>query len=68
MLDEVGVRLKQTVINAGAEIFVIEEDSVEEGLSPLLTIMPLNFLTHYLAEAMGVKGTFTVGAKVTEVE
>jgi len=59
--------LIEVITKAGAEVVLIEDTDLEEGLTPLTTIMPINFLTHYLAEALGVDGTFVVGSKVTEV-
>lgn len=61
-------KLLRTVRDAGAEVIVLEETELDELISPILLIVPLNFLMHYLVEELGVDPEFTVGKKVTELE
>lgn len=39
-------------------------DDVDEILSPLITIIPINFLTYYLAKKLGITSVYQVGGKV----
>lgn len=61
-------QLFKLVENAGAEVLYIEEKELPENLSPITSIMPLNFLAHYLKENLHITKTFEVGEKVTEVK
>lgn len=57
--------LIERVKRAGATVYIIIED--DRSFSPILNIMPLNFLTYFLAARMGIELGFEVGGKVTEV-
>ncbi|WP_020603903.1 SIS domain-containing protein [Spirosoma spitsbergense] len=60
-------RLSETVARSGAHVFAVEAPSdIEEHFSVLHTIVPFNFMAYYLAQALDVGETFTVGGKVTE--
>ncbi len=60
-------RLSETVARSGAHVFAVEAPSdIEEHFSVLHTIIPFNFMAYYLAQALDVGETFTVGGKVTE--
>jgi glucosamine--fructose-6-phosphate aminotransferase (isomerizing) len=61
-------RLFNIVSGAGARVFYLEERDVPEFLSPLTTIMPINFLAHHLSKLLNITKTFTVGSKVTEID
>jgi glucosamine--fructose-6-phosphate aminotransferase (isomerizing) len=56
------------VENAGAKIFNYSEEDVSEKLSPITSIIPLNFLGYHLAKLLNISSTFMVGKKVTEVD
>ena len=53
---------------AGADVFMVEEPDADEFASVLYNIIPFNFLSYYLAGLLGVKETFVVGKKITEVK
>ena len=59
--------LYKTIRTAGAHVFEIEEPDSTEAFSILHNIIPLNFMAYYLAKELGVKDTFVVGDKITEV-
>jgi len=59
-------QLFKLVDKAGAEVIYLEDDEIPEYLSPITSIIPLFFMTYYLAENLHVKKAFEVGAKVTE--
>lgn len=59
-------RLSDTVAGAGAHVFTVETDEPDERLSILHTIIPFNFMAHFLAQKLAVQDTFVVGGKVTE--
>ena len=61
-------RLIKTIRNAGAEILSWEENGVPEELSPLTSIIPMNFLAHSLSVRLGIQDIFSVGGKVTIVD
>ncbi len=52
----------------GTKIYVIEEYELAEEFSPLAIIISLNFAAYYLSENLGIKKTFILGDKVTEVK
>lgn len=58
----------KTVRGAGATTFECLEDSVEENLSPITSIVPFNYLAYYLQNRLGIKEIFSVGGKVTIVK
>lgn len=60
------VKLTETIIKAGAVVFIVEEPDVQENYSILHNILPFNFMAYYLAQRMGIGDTFVVGNKVTE--
>ncbi len=60
--------LSNTVAAAGAQVFEVEESGASEAESVLHNIIPFNYLAYYLSEKLGVRETFAVGAKVTEVK
>ena len=60
--------LLKTVGNAGALTLAVEEQGLPEHLSPITTIVPLNFLAFFLAQKRGISSTFEVGNKVTRVK
>ena len=64
---ERSLTLGDTVARAGAHVFQVEELGVEEHFSILSNILPFNFMACHLSELMGIKETFSVGGKVTEV-
>jgi hypothetical protein len=55
------------VQNAGATVFDYKEEDVTEDLSPITSILPLNFMGYQLAKLLNIEKTFLVGKKVTEV-
>ncbi len=61
-------KVLDTVRGAGAEVITLDETRLDEKLSPVSLIVPLNFLMHYLAERLGSDPSFAVGGKVTELE
>lgn len=61
-------RLFKIVNNAGATVFHYNEEHVDGALSPITSIIPLNFLGYKLAKLLQIEKTFTVGEKVTEVK
>ena len=64
---ERSLALGDTVARAGAHVFQVEEPELEENFSILSNILPFNFMACHLSELMGIKETFSVGGKVTEV-
>ena len=58
----------ETVRGAGATTFEYVENSVEENLSPITSIVPFNYLAYYLQKRLGIKEIFSVGGKVTIVK
>lgn len=60
--------LSNTIRAAGAQVFEVEETNATENESVLHNIIPFNYMAYYLSEKLGVKETFSVGAKVTEVQ
>lgn len=60
-------KLTNKISEAGAVVFEIEEPLVNENLSIINNIVPFNFMAFHLAEMLGIKETFLVGGKVTEV-
>lgn len=64
---ERSLTLGDTVARAGAHVFQVEEPELEEHFSILSNILPFNFMACHLSELMGIKETFSVGGKVTEV-
>lgn len=61
-------KLLDVARDAGAEVIVLEETELDEKISPVSLIVPLNFLMHYLVKELGVNPEFIVGKKVTELE
>jgi glucosamine--fructose-6-phosphate aminotransferase (isomerizing) len=61
-------QVRQSIEDAGATVFAIEEVLADEFSSILYNIIPFNFIGYYLANLLQVKDTFAVGNKVTEVE
>lgn len=61
-------RLFGMVENAGAKVFNYKEEDVAENLSPLTSIISLNFLGYHLSKLLNISKTFMVGKKVTEVD
>ncbi len=60
-------KLAQTVSDAGAYVFSVEEPGAAENESVVPNIVPFNFMAYYLSQKLAVQETFTVGGKVTEV-
>ena len=60
--------LNETLKNAGASVYMIEEFSVAENLSPITTIVPLNYLAYFIAKRLRINQTFTIGNKITRVD
>lgn len=60
-------KLGQTILAAGAHVFEIEEPSATENESILHNMVPFNYMAYHLSEKLGIKDTFVVGGKVTEV-
>ena len=61
-------KLFELVENAGANVFYYEDKDVPENLSPITSIIPLMFMTHYLSRLLKISKPFTVGEKITETE
>ena len=61
-------RLFELVRNAGARVFYFQEQEVDAALSPIVSIMPFNYMAYYLARLLNITRTFTVGKKVTETD
>ena len=59
-------KLFELVQNAGAHVFYYEEKDVPETLSPITSVVPLMFMTHYLTKFFKIPKPFIVGDKVTE--
>lgn len=60
-------KLSQTLTAAGAHVFTVEEPAATEAFSVLHNIVPFNYLAYFLSQRLGVKDTFVIGGKVTEV-
>ena len=58
----------EKIYSYGATVQTIEEFELEDSISPIATIMAINFTAYFVAESLGMKATFDVGEKVTEVE
>jgi len=61
-------KTREMIRAAGADVFVVEEPDADEFASVLYNIIPFNFLGYYLSGLLGVKETFVVGKKITEVK
>ena len=61
-------QLMEKIYSYGATVQTIEEFELEDSISPIATIMAINFTAYFVAESLGMKATFDVGEKVTEVE
>jgi glucosamine--fructose-6-phosphate aminotransferase (isomerizing) len=59
-------KLFELVENAGAHVFYYEDKDVPESLSPITSVVPLMFMTYYLAKYLDITKPFMVGSKVTE--
>jgi glucosamine--fructose-6-phosphate aminotransferase (isomerizing) len=59
-------KLFELVQNAGAHVFYYEDKDVPERISPITSVVPLMFMTYFLAKLMKVQKPFMVGEKVTE--
>ena len=64
----VSQKLFEIVENAGAHVFNYQEKDVKEYLSPITSIIPLNFMAYYLSKLLKVNKAFAIGNKVTEVD
>jgi len=62
------MQLNETLKNAGAKVYIIDEFNVAENLSPILTIVPLNYLAYFIAKKSGIEQTFAIGNKITRVD
>lgn len=60
-------KLFELVENAGAHVFYYEDKDVPEALSPITSVVPLMFMTYYLAKYLNIPKPFMVGSKVTEL-
>ena len=60
-------KLVTKIKKKGAEVIYIEED-IKEIISPLVMIMPINFLMYYLTIELRIKNPFIVGSKITKVK
>ena len=67
-LKERTFKLLEKISEYGAYVIPLESYELSEALTPITTIVPLNFLAYYLAKYMGIAQTFTIGDKITEVE
>lgn len=61
-------KLFDLVENAGAHVFYYEDKDVPEALSPITSVVPLMFMTHYLSKLLHISKPFEVGTKITEAE
>jgi len=59
-------KVKDSIEKAGAKTIVVEE-LYTEHFSPLLSIMPFNFMAWKLAELLGIKKPFVVGEKISVI-
>jgi glucosamine--fructose-6-phosphate aminotransferase (isomerizing) len=59
-------KLFELVENAGANVFYLEDKDVPEALSPITSVVPLMFMTYYLAKLLKISKPFMVGSKITE--
>jgi glucosamine--fructose-6-phosphate aminotransferase (isomerizing) len=59
-------KLFELVQNAGAHVFYYEDKDVPEAISPITSVVPLMFMTHYLSKLFKIQESFVVGSKVTE--
>ncbi len=59
-------KLFDLVENAGANVFYLEDKDVPEALSPITSVVPLMFMTYYLAKLLKITKPFMVGSKITE--
>jgi hypothetical protein len=46
--------------------FYYEDKDVPEAISPITSVVPLMFMTHYLSKLFKIQESFVVGSKVTE--
>ncbi len=60
-------KLIRKIKDKGAEVIYIEED-INGTISPLVMIMPINFLMYYLVIELRIKNPFIVGSKITKVK
>ncbi len=58
-------QLFETITGAGASTVIWKERDVNEYLSPVTSIVPLNCLAYSLARKLGISRTFVIGNKVT---
>ena len=61
-------KLVKKISNAGATVLSWKENNVPEKLSPLTSIIPVNYLAYALSVKLKIGKTFTVGGKVTIVD
>jgi len=61
-------QLFETINRAGASTIIWEERDVNEYLSPLTSIVPLNCLAYSLARKLGISDTFVIGDKITVIK
>jgi fructoselysine-6-P-deglycase FrlB-like protein len=54
--------------NAGAIVFEISENELEEVYSPFTSILPFFFMANYLSLMLKVEKPFQVGSKITEID
>jgi len=66
VLFERSNKLMNTLINADATVYEINESELEETYSPLTSILPFFFMAGFLASKLKIKAPFHVGNKVTE--
>jgi glutamine---fructose-6-phosphate transaminase (isomerizing) len=62
------IKLRDTLIHAGAKVIQVEEADLEENYSVPANIIPFNFMAYNLSKLMDVGEMFLIGGKVTEVD
>lgn len=66
--DERMANLLDVIAKAGATTFQIKESNISEKLTPIVNIVPLFYLMHFLMIKLGVNKVFAIGDKVTQVQ
>jgi len=60
------LQLMDTLRNAGAKVFEVNDPELDEIYSPFSSILPFFFLARYIALQLGIEDTFVIGNKITE--
>ncbi len=66
ILVERTIKLMDTLRNAGARVFEVNDPELDEIYTPFSSILPFFFLARYLALKLGITDQFVIGKKITE--